>query len=187
MSLRNSTYKPGTRPPAVSPTSSQSSSCNQQSEGHVDRGDRLGTNALFPHGGFANALWPPRPYGSSGAGYRNLPVWQMTQTKNKASGLLMESGVEYKKQKSHQKSISGNCGAHACLFATAARVEPDNAGRLRQDGAATGERYSARSTVLRTNPPLDDNPGRRRDHCHHMGAGDRGCGPFFQTTTTNRQ
>lgn len=35
--------------------------------------------------------------------YRNLLVRQMTQTKNKVSSLLMESGVEYNKQKLHQK------------------------------------------------------------------------------------
>ena len=35
--------------------------------------------------------------------YRNLLVRQMTQTKNKVSGLLMEAGVEYNKQKLHQK------------------------------------------------------------------------------------
>lgn len=35
--------------------------------------------------------------------YRNLLVRQRTQTKNKVSGLLMEAGVEYNKQKLHQK------------------------------------------------------------------------------------
>ena len=35
--------------------------------------------------------------------YRNLLVRQMTQTKNKVSSLLMESGIEYNKQKLHQK------------------------------------------------------------------------------------
>jgi len=35
--------------------------------------------------------------------YGNLLVRQMTQTKNKVSSLLMESGVEYNKQKLHQK------------------------------------------------------------------------------------
>jgi transposase len=35
--------------------------------------------------------------------YRNLLVRQITQTKNKVSGLLMEAGVEYNKQKLHQK------------------------------------------------------------------------------------
>ena len=36
--------------------------------------------------------------------YRNLLVRQSTQTKNKVSGLLMESGIEYSKQKLHQKA-----------------------------------------------------------------------------------
>jgi transposase len=35
--------------------------------------------------------------------YRNLLVRQSTQTKNKVSGLLMEAGIEYNKQKLHQK------------------------------------------------------------------------------------
>jgi transposase len=35
--------------------------------------------------------------------YRNLLVRQRTQTKNKVSGLLMETGIEYNKQKLHQK------------------------------------------------------------------------------------
>jgi len=35
--------------------------------------------------------------------YRNLLVRQRTQTKNKVSGLLMEAGIEYNKQKLHQK------------------------------------------------------------------------------------
>ena len=35
--------------------------------------------------------------------YRNLLVRQRTQTKNKVSGLLMECGIEYNKQKLHQK------------------------------------------------------------------------------------
>jgi transposase len=35
--------------------------------------------------------------------YRNLLVRQNTQTKNKVSGLLMEAGVEYNKEKLHQK------------------------------------------------------------------------------------
>jgi transposase len=35
--------------------------------------------------------------------YRNLLVRQSTQMKNKVSGLLMESGIEYSKQKLHQK------------------------------------------------------------------------------------
>ncbi|HEX4604294.1 MAG TPA: IS110 family transposase [Candidatus Angelobacter sp.] len=35
--------------------------------------------------------------------YRNLLVGQMTQTKNKVSGMLMEAGIEYNKEKLHQK------------------------------------------------------------------------------------
>ena len=35
--------------------------------------------------------------------YRNLLVRQRTQTKNKVSGLLMECGIQYHKQKLHQK------------------------------------------------------------------------------------
>lgn len=36
--------------------------------------------------------------------YRNLLVSQVTQTKNKVSSLLMEAGIEYNKQKLHQKN-----------------------------------------------------------------------------------
>jgi transposase len=39
--------------------------------------------------------------------YRNLLVRQVTQTKNKVSGLLMEAGIEYNKQKLHQKRYFG--------------------------------------------------------------------------------
>ena len=35
--------------------------------------------------------------------YRNLLVKQMTMTKNKVSGMLMECGIEYNKEKLHQK------------------------------------------------------------------------------------
>jgi transposase len=35
--------------------------------------------------------------------YRNMVVRQNTQLKNKVSGLLMEAGVEYNKEKLHQK------------------------------------------------------------------------------------
>jgi transposase len=34
--------------------------------------------------------------------YRNLVVRQMVQTKNRVSGLLMETGVSYDKQRSHR-------------------------------------------------------------------------------------
>ena len=40
--------------------------------------------------------------------YRNLLVRQMLQMKNKISGLLMEAGVSYDKQKLHNARRVGN-------------------------------------------------------------------------------
>ena len=34
--------------------------------------------------------------------YRHLLVWQMVQMKNRISGLLMETGVSYNKQRLHR-------------------------------------------------------------------------------------
>jgi transposase len=48
--------------------------------------------------------------------YRHLLVRQMVQRKNRVSGLLMETGVEYNKQRPHKVSYSGNCSPRTARF-----------------------------------------------------------------------
>ena len=57
--------------------------------------------------------------------YRNLVVKQMTQMKNRVSGLLMETGVSYNKKRLHKVGYFGEMMSTNAEISGAAALEPE--------------------------------------------------------------
>jgi hypothetical protein len=110
--------------------------------------------------------------------YRHLLVKQMVQMKNRVSGLLMETGVEYSKQRLHK------VGYFRELLSTNAEVHPSIRPLLKLS-RETIERCQKTEYALVSSPARPD-AGRQdqttqndsrsgSDHGTDMGSGDRRC------------
>ena len=111
--------------------------------------------------------------------YRHLLVRQMVQMKNRISGLLMETGVSYNKQRLHK------VGYFRELLASNEEVDESIRPLLRlsrrqhraiaENGIRSGQFAAARSAAGRTNQAAQDRSWSGPDHGADLGAGNRGC------------
>ena len=109
--------------------------------------------------------------------YRNLVVKQMVQMKNRVSGLLMETGVSYNKQRLHK------VGYFAELMSTneevqrehtaAAEAEPGHDQPVAEAGLRAGQFAGARSAPEGAAAAAENGSRRGSDYGPDVGSGDR--------------
>ena len=97
--------------------------------------------------------------------YRHLLVRQMVQMKNRVSGLLMETGVSYNKQRLHKvgyfRELMSTTRRSSESIRPLAEAQPGHHHSIAEDGIRPGQFAAARSAVgrrikrLRTVPELD--------------------------------
>ena len=109
--------------------------------------------------------------------YRNLVVKQMAQLKNRISGLLMETGVSYNKQRLHKVGYFGelmstnediNDAVRPLLNRSRGMIR-----RFEQAGVRPGQFAGTRSAAQRAAAAVADRSRRGFDYRAHMGSGDR--------------
>ena len=109
--------------------------------------------------------------------YRNLVVKQMVQMKNRVSGLLMETGVSYNKQRLHKVGYFGELMSTneeiSESYPAAAEAEPRNDRPLREAGYDPGELAGAGPAADGAAETAENDPRSRPDHGSDLGAGDR--------------
>jgi hypothetical protein len=108
--------------------------------------------------------------------YRNLVIKQMVQMKNRVSGLLMETGVSYNKQRLHKVGYFGE------LMTTNKEVQQsirplltlsrDMISRSQKLGVRVGQFSGARSTPAGAAAPTENGSGRGSNHGTDVGSGD---------------
>ena len=111
--------------------------------------------------------------------YRQLLVRQMVQMKNRVSGLLMETGVSYNKQRLHKvgyfrELLSSHEEVHE-KYPTVVKAQPGDHRTLAENGIRPGQFPRARSFAGRQNQTAQDGSWGRTDHGVDLGAGGRGC------------
>ena len=111
--------------------------------------------------------------------YRHLLVRQMVQMKNRISGLLMETGVSYNKQRLHKvgyfrELLSTNEEVHESIRPLL-QLSRETIVRLPEDGIRSGEFSAAGSVAGREDQTAQNRSRSRTDHGADLGAGDRGC------------
>ena len=118
--------------------------------------------------------------------YRGLLVKQMVQMKNRISGLLMETGVSYNKQRLHKvgyftELMSGNEEIDSCPAVVEA--EPGDDQSIAEAGLCAGQFSGARPAAGRAAEAIKNSSRSGSDHGADLGSGDRGCGalPIDQT------
>ena len=109
--------------------------------------------------------------------YRNLVIRQMVQMKNRVSGLLMETGVSYNKQRLHK------VGYFAELMSTneevqreytaAAEAEPGDDQPVAEARLCAGQFAGARSATEGAATAAEDGSRSGSDHGPDVGSGDR--------------
>jgi len=108
--------------------------------------------------------------------YRNLVVKQMAQMKNRVSGLLMETGVSYNKQRLHKVGYFGEMmSTNADINDAAAALEPEprDDPAFEQAGVRPGEFAGTRSTAEGAAATVANCAGSWLDHGAHLGSRDR--------------
>jgi len=109
--------------------------------------------------------------------YRNLVLKQTVQMKNQVSGLLMESGVSYDKQRLHKM------GYFSELFSTNEEINEsirpllklsrETIDRFAEAGLCTGQLAGARPAAGGETEAAENCSRRRSDHGADLGIGDR--------------
>lgn len=110
--------------------------------------------------------------------YRHLLVRQMVQMKNRVSGLLMETGVEYNKQRLHKVSyfrelLSAN-GEVPPSIRPLLKLSRETIKRCQKTEYALVSSLQ-RSGVGRPDQEAQNRSWRGSDHGTDVGSGDRGC------------
>ena len=111
--------------------------------------------------------------------YRHLLVRQMVQMKNRVSGLLMETGVEYNKQRLHKVSyfrelLSTNTEVHPSIRPLL-KLSRETIERCQKTEYALVSSLPARSCVGRQDQTTQNSSWSGSDHSTHMGSGNRRC------------
>ena len=122
--------------------------------------------------------------------YRHLLVRQRVQLKNRVSGLLMETGVTYSKQRLHKvgyfrELLSSNQDIHSNIRPLL-KLSRDAIVRLQKTGICPGEFAAAGPSAGRQDQKTQDGPRSRADHRPHLGPGDGG-GLAFPLDQTSHQ
>ena len=110
--------------------------------------------------------------------YRHLLVRQMVQMKNRVSGLLMETGVSYNKQRLHKvgyfrELLSTNAEIHESIRPLL-KTEPGDHRTTAEDGIRSGQFSTAGSDAGRANQTTQDCSRSRSDYRADLGTGDGG-------------
>ena len=111
--------------------------------------------------------------------YRHLLVRQMVQMKNRISGLLMETGVSYNKQRLHKvgyfrELLSSNEEVHESIRPLL-RLSRETIVRCQKTEYALVSSLRAGSGSGREDPTPQNGSRSRAHHRADLGAGDRGC------------
>ena len=109
--------------------------------------------------------------------YRNLVLRQTVQMKNRVSGLLMESGVSYDKQRLHKMGYftelfstqRGDQREHPALAAAWPRTHPARAAA----GSCSDQLAGTGSAAVGAAETAADDPRSGPDHGADLGSGDR--------------
>ena len=112
--------------------------------------------------------------------YRHLLVRQMVQMKNRISGLLMETGVSYNKQRLHKvgyfRELLSNSEEVNESIRPSVKAQPGDDRPAAENRLCAGQFSAARPTASRPNQTAQDSSWNRTYHCADLGAGDGGCG-----------
>ena len=105
--------------------------------------------------------------------YRSLVIKQMVQMKNRVSGLLMETGVSYNKQRLHKvgyfAELMTGQRRRAREHTAAAEAEPGHDQPVAEARLRPGQFAGTRSTAEGTAAEVEDGAGRGSDHCADVG------------------
>ncbi len=110
--------------------------------------------------------------------YRHLVVKQMVQTKNRVSGLLMETGVEHNKSRLHKvgyfPQTDGGEQRDRGQHPAAAPAQPGGHRALPEDRLCAGQFAGAWSAAKGEDQAAENRSGSRSDHRTELGSGDGG-------------
>ena len=108
--------------------------------------------------------------------YRNLVIKQSVQMKNRVSGLLMETGVSYNKQRLHKVGYFSDLLSHneeiSDSIRPAAEDLPGTDRAKSEAGLCAGQQTGARSALEGSAGAPEDGSRRRVDHGSDLGSGD---------------
>ena len=100
--------------------------------------------------------------------YRHLLVRQMVQTKNRVSGLLMETGVEHNKSRLHKVGYFRRLLANSAEIDDSIRplvqTQPGDDREVPEERIRVGQLASARSAAGRPNQAAQNGPRSGPDH-----------------------
>ena len=109
--------------------------------------------------------------------YRNLVLRQMVQMKNRVSGLLMESGVTYDKQRLHKVGYFTDLLSASEEINESIRpllkLSREHILRSQRPGSRTDQFTGTGSSPVGETQTTPDDPRRRPDHGSDLGLGDR--------------
>ena len=112
--------------------------------------------------------------------YRGLLVRQMVQMKNRISGLLMETGVSYNKQRLHKvgyfpELMAGNEEIDESIRPLL-KLSRETISAIAEAGLCAGEFAGARPAAGGAAEAVENGSRSGSDHGADLGSGDRGCG-----------